>query len=127
MAVDEVLLAHAIDTGIATLRLYQWSEPTLSLGYFQRYDDRFQHAASRDAAVVRRQSGGGAILHEHELTYSISLPADHPLAHHADKLYTAVHEAIIAELAPRIAMTSCETTSFTASRASFTRTLVTMG
>ena len=48
MAVDEALLAAAVDDGVATLRFYQWNEPTLSLGYFQRYDDRQQHAASRD-------------------------------------------------------------------------------
>ena len=48
-------------------------------GYFQRYADRKQHAASRDCAVVRRQTGGGAILHDRELTYSLALPASHPL------------------------------------------------
>jgi lipoate-protein ligase A len=110
MAVDEVLLADAADRAIATLRFYQWSEPTLSLGYFQQYEDRFQHAASRDAAVVRRQSGGGAILHDHELTYSLALPAAHPLARHAERLYTAMHEAIISALAPRIATSAPEWT-----------------
>lgn len=95
MAVDEVLLADAAENGIATLRFYQWSEPTLSLGYFQRYEDRQPHAASRDCAAVRRQSGGGAILHDRELTYSLALPAGHPLAQQAEKLYTAVHRAFI--------------------------------
>ena len=71
MAVDEALLIDAAENGVATLRFYQWSEPTLSLGYFQRYDDRDQHAASRECAVVRRQTGGGAILHDRELTYSL--------------------------------------------------------
>lgn len=103
MAVDEALLADAIENGVATLRLYQWSEPTLSLGYFQRYEDRNQHAASCDADVVRRQSGGGAILHDHELTYSLVLPATHPLAGHADEIYTTVHQIFIEILAPRLA------------------------
>jgi lipoate-protein ligase A len=103
MAVDEALLADAIDSNIATLRLYAWNEPTLSLGYFQRYDDRHAHAASRDAATVRRQSGGGAILHDRELTYSVALPAKHPLARHAENLYSAVHKAFIAVLAPHVA------------------------
>ena len=57
MAVDEALLVDAAENGIATLRFYQWSEPTLSLGYFQRYDDRHQHAASRD---VRRRPPANA-------------------------------------------------------------------
>jgi len=106
MAVDEALLHDAVENGVATLRLYQWVEPTLSLGYFQRYADRHQHTASRDSAVVRRQSGGGAILHDRELTYSVTLPAAHSLAHHAEQLYNAVHESIIAVLTPHIAAVS---------------------
>ena len=75
MAVDETLLFDAAENGTATLRFYSWDEPTLSLGYFQRYADREQHTASRTCAVVRRQTGGGAILHDRELTYSLALPA----------------------------------------------------
>jgi lipoate-protein ligase A len=103
MAVDEALLDAAVDGNVATLRLYQWDEPTLSLGYFQRYDDRRQHAASGACAVVRRQSGGGAILHDRELTYSLALPPSHPLTRDATTLYTAVHHAFIQWLAPRLA------------------------
>ena len=75
MAVDEVLLEAAAADGQCTLRFYRWEEPTLSLGYFQTYADRWQHEPSRDAAVVRRTSGGGAILHDAELTYSFAVPA----------------------------------------------------
>jgi lipoate-protein ligase A len=103
MAVDEALLAAAADEDVATLRLYQWSEPTLSLGYFQAHDARHQHAASCGAAVVRRQSGGGAILHDRELTYSLSLPAANRFARQAELLDCAVHEAFVAVLAPLIA------------------------
>jgi len=73
MAVDEALLDAAVEQGVAALRFYQWSEPTLSLGYFQRHADRDSHAASHDCTLVRRQSGGGAILHDRELTYSLTL------------------------------------------------------
>jgi lipoate-protein ligase A len=45
--------------------------------------------------VVRRQSGGGAILHDRELTYSLTLPADHRLARNTPQLYSAVHEAVV--------------------------------
>lgn len=96
MAVDEALFLDAAESGGATLRFYQWSEPTLSLGYFQRYEDRHQHAASRNCPIVRRQTGGGAILHDRELTYSLSLPAGHLLAKQTPKLYTTVHDAFIA-------------------------------
>jgi lipoate-protein ligase A len=106
MAIDECLLADAAENGIATLRFYQWSEPTLSLGYFQHYDDRYSHPASRDCAIVRRQTGGGAILHDRELTYSVILPASHPRVRGLEQLYEAVHDAFIAELAPLIARQS---------------------
>lgn len=102
MAVDEALLQAAVDENVATLRLYQWNEPTLSLGYFQRYADRDTHAASRSCAIVRRQSGGGAILHDRELTYSLTLPPSHPVTRDATALYTAVHDAFIRILAPRL-------------------------
>ncbi|QEG37108.1 lipoate--protein ligase family protein [Bythopirellula goksoeyrii] len=98
MAVDEALLHLAAEEGIATLRFYQWQEPTLSLGYFQQFSDRHQHPASLSATVVRRQSGGGAILHDQELTYSISLPATHPFAKNAQSLYDSVHTILVSIL-----------------------------
>jgi lipoate-protein ligase A len=102
MAADEALLLAAAESGVATLRFYQWSKPTLSLGYFQSYEDRRQHPASQKCAVVRRQTGGGAILHDRELTYSLTLPASHPLARNSQQLYTAVHDAFVAALKPFI-------------------------
>jgi lipoate-protein ligase A len=98
MALDESLLQRAAEGGPATLRLYEWSEPTLSLGYFQDYVERNTHEPSRDCAVVRRATGGGAILHDRELTYSIALPSSHRLSRRAGDLYRAVHESIIAVL-----------------------------
>src|SRR5688500_9559950 len=74
MAVDEALLESAATGSVATLRFYEWHEPTLSLGYFQPAADREQHAASRACPLVRRASGGGAIVHDRELTYSLAWP-----------------------------------------------------
>jgi len=99
MAADEALLMDAVETGIGTLRFYQWNEPTLSLGYFQRYEDRLLHTASRGSTCVRRQSGGGAIMHDRELTYSLVLPAQHPLARDTERLYASMHDSFIAALA----------------------------
>jgi lipoate-protein ligase A len=99
MAVDETLLEDAAERGAASLRFYQWHEPTLSLGYFQPVRERASHPASQDAAIVRRLSGGGALLHDRELTYSLCLPATHPLARQSAALYETVHEAIIETLA----------------------------
>jgi lipoate-protein ligase A len=99
MAVDDVLLETAAESHAASLRFYSWSEPTLSLGYFQSIADRAKHPASRDCPLVRRQTGGGAILHDDELTYSLALPYADPLATDAAWLYNAVHEALIGVLA----------------------------
>lgn len=98
MAVDEALLDEAAERGVATLRFYQWREPTLSLGYFQSYDERQTHAASQAAAVVRRLSGGGALMHDREATYSLCLPPSHPMARDARALYEVVHRALIGVL-----------------------------
>ncbi|MDZ4656250.1 MAG: hypothetical protein SH868_01590 [Bythopirellula sp.] len=98
MSVDEALLHEAANDGLAALRFYEWNEPTLSLGYFQKYAERARHPASANAVMVRRQSGGGAILHDHELTYSLALPRKHPLAVDAQSLYKIVHEVIAAVL-----------------------------
>jgi lipoate-protein ligase A len=99
MAVDEALLEAAAADGHCTLRLYRWQEPTLSLGYFQAYADRWQHAASSQTAIVRRPSGGGAIMHDRELTYSLAIPSRHPLAVRRLECYRAVHLALVEVLA----------------------------
>ena len=99
MAVDEVLLEVAGAEQIAYLRFYRWSEPTLSLGYFQRYEDRAAHAPSAGCAAVRRLSGGGAILHDHEWTYSLALPVHSPLGKNAAATYDLVNEATLRTLA----------------------------
>jgi lipoyl(octanoyl) transferase len=98
MAVDEALLERAAEAGSVCLRLYGWSEPTLSLGYFQPLADRARHIASRSCPLVRRSSGGGAILHDREMTYSLALPSGHRLARQAEELYMAVHKALIEAL-----------------------------
>lgn len=76
MAADEVLLESAV-AGTASLRFYTWSEPTLSLGYFQPAALR-EDAPLNRLAWVRRATGGGAIVHHHELTYALALPAASP-------------------------------------------------
>ena len=94
MAIDEVLLESAVRDGIVTMRFYRWSEPTLSLGYFQHYAERELHPKSRECPVVRRSSGGGAIVHDQELTYSFAVPENVPIATGAVALYDAAHDSL---------------------------------
>lgn len=77
MAADETLLESAAG-GAASLRFYGWSAPTLSLGYFQ--PERVRAADPRLAALpfVRRPSGGATLVHHHEVTYALALPAGAP-------------------------------------------------
>jgi lipoate-protein ligase A len=77
MAIDEVLLdGVAADAAPPTLRFYEWSPPCLSLGYFQPFDVVDVDACrALGVEVVRRPTGGRAILHDRELTYTVALPA----------------------------------------------------
>ncbi|MCS7238914.1 MAG: hypothetical protein NZ899_11700 [Thermoguttaceae bacterium] len=97
MAVDEVLLARVGASG-PVLRLYQWSPATLSLGFFQAHTDRKLHPPTLSCPVVRRPSGGGAILHDRELTYALVLPLNRGQTGRQEKLYFAVHKAVIRAL-----------------------------
>ena len=98
MAVDETLLDSAV-AGVGTVRWYRWEQATLSLGYFQSPAEALGDPKLRDLPIVRRLSGGGAVVHHHELTYSCALPVQHPLAAAPRRLYTAVHEQFIDVLA----------------------------
>ncbi len=95
MALDEAILDLAAATNAdAFLRFYEWTEPTLSLGYFQNHGDIDRQLAGRQAAVVRRPTGGGAIWHDRELTYCLVLPRRHPRTRPNPALYRIVHLAI---------------------------------
>ncbi len=76
MALDEALMARARQTGEWTLRVYAWSAPTISLGRNQsamRHYDR-DRIRRHGLTVVRRPTGGRAILHHREITYSVTAP-----------------------------------------------------
>lgn len=95
MAVDAAILESIQPDDPPTLRFYRWSKPTLSLGYFQASDDRSRHASSQGIDWLRRSTGGGAIVHDRELTYSLVLPQAEG-SHGADhSIYDTVHQAVI--------------------------------
>ena len=77
MALDE-----AISTSVRqrlsppTLRLYQWDRPSVTIGYFQKIAEvNTEYCTGQGYPVVRRATGGRAVLHDAELTYSFSSPA----------------------------------------------------
>ena len=77
MAVDEAMLeAGVAGLLVPTLRFYAWQPPGVSLGYFQALDSAIgvEEIARRGFGLVRRPSGGRAILHKDELTYSVTVP-----------------------------------------------------
>lgn len=77
MAIDRWLLDRAVDGDPRpVLRFYRWSRPTLSLGHHQgEPDPGWQELAARGAIdLVRRPSGGGAVLHAGDLTYALIWP-----------------------------------------------------
>jgi lipoate-protein ligase A len=77
MAADEVLLDAAV-AGAASLRFYGWDTATVSLGYFQPERVRLDDDRLAGLPFVRRPSGGGTLVHHHEVTYAFALPPGPP-------------------------------------------------
>lgn len=81
MALDEALLKwHAAGDIPPTLRFYGWHKPSLSIGQFQKIEGRIDLNAldTHGCEWVRRLTGGSAVLHDDELTYSIVVSENHP-------------------------------------------------
>ncbi|MBN1295911.1 lipoate--protein ligase family protein [bacterium] len=123
MALDELLLNR--DSTRPMLRFYQWDRPTLTLGMAQRVDQHVCRKTVQDRGipVIRRLTGGKAVLHDQEITYSISGPITcRPFCNNLLDAYQDIAEAfcdgfhrldIPAHMAPRDtrsspgAITSC--------------------
>jgi lipoate-protein ligase A len=83
MAIDEAIL-QLVGEGASppTLRFYLWSRPWVSLGSGQTAADLdLEAVAERDWGVVRRASGGTAVIHEGQLGYALTAPTSHPIWH----------------------------------------------
>lgn len=78
MALDQALLETAAAEGLCALRLYAWDPPALSFGRNEPALRRYDRAAieRRGLAVVRRPTGGRAVWHHREVTYSVAAPAE---------------------------------------------------
>jgi len=78
MALDEAAAAGVRSLGRQpTLRFYGWDMPSISIGCFQKISDiDVEYCEVSSLPIVRRPTGGRAILHDHELTYSFSVRTD---------------------------------------------------
>lgn len=104
MAADETLLETAA-LGIASFRMYGWSQPTLSLGYFQPNAASRSYPRLGELAWVRRPSGGAALVHHLEVTYALALPAGLPWQKRGESWLKAMH-GIVREALARFGISS---------------------
>lgn len=100
MADDETLVRTAADEGVASLRFYGWSSATVSLGYFQSHLVRDADPLILPLPWVRRPSGGATLVHHHELTYALALPAGR-LWHCDESWLLRMHRIIVDALSER--------------------------
>jgi lipoate-protein ligase A len=96
MAMDEVMLREWPGEPVL-LRLYAWEPPGLSLGYFQAYEAMSKHPVIRDcgAVITRRITGGEAILHREDLTFSlVGREGEFPFNGSLESSYHRIHLAM---------------------------------
>ena len=101
MAIDEAIFIGREKLGLpATLRFYGWRPAAVSIGYFQRIEDSCLEKYKRQKlTIVRRFTGGGAILHKNEITYSLACPTNEFIAFsNIEKTQQLIHQAIILAL-----------------------------
>ncbi|MBD7935888.1 MULTISPECIES: lipoate--protein ligase family protein [Cytobacillus] len=99
MALDEALLDWNSEGKIPpVIRFYGWNPATLSIGYFQKVDKEINLEAVKENGLgfVRRPTGGRGVLHEHELTYSVIVPEEHPqMPKTVTEAYRVISEGVL--------------------------------
>ena len=100
MALDDALMRRAAESSgrNAVFRVYGWSAPTLSLGRNQRARGCYNLADAQalGVGIVRRPTGGRALLHHREITYSVTMPCASP--RDASEAYDFINDVLIAAL-----------------------------
>lgn len=97
MAFDELMLEFAAMEHAPVLRTYSWSEPFVSIGYFDRIDAIEARFPGRP--LVRRWTGGGAVDHRADFTFSLAIPVEHLLARRpGEQRYREIHGAVASAL-----------------------------
>lgn len=101
MAIDEAI-SEAVRKKLSppTLRLYQWAKPSITIGYFQKASDiNLEYCKKKSYPIIRRLTGGMAILHDSELTYSFSSRNDtEPFRNSLIENYLSVSKALASAL-----------------------------
>lgn len=97
MAADDVLLQTAVEQHVASLRFYGWSRATVSLGYFEPAASRGANPLLAQLPWVRRPTGGGTLVHHHEVTYALAMPPN-PLWRLHQPSILGMHTVIVAAL-----------------------------
>lgn len=99
MAMDEALLNWQSRGEIPPIiRFYGWEPATLSIGYFQKAkaEINIEEVKRQGLGFVRRPTGGRAVLHEHELTYSVIVPETYPgMPNTVTEAYRVISEGIL--------------------------------
>lgn len=100
MAIDQALLKlHVLGLSPPTLRFYQWQPPAISFGYFQQLKIiNLSICSSLGIDVVRRPTGGRAVLHQNELTYSLIAGTREGIPSSLPKAYDLICQGLLAGL-----------------------------
>lgn len=100
MAIDEAVMTGLRQgTSEPLLRIYKWQPPTITIGYFQSAEDiDFERCRHDDIGVVRRLTGGRAVLHWEELTYSILFSAGDFTPFHKKEIFTFIARCLVDSL-----------------------------
>ena len=101
MAVDEALVRSVAQGAQPAFRVYAWQPPAISFGYSQRISREIDipKVRKRGIDIVRRTTGGRAVLHWNELTYSVVCAADDPImGGNINEAYEKISEGLMAGL-----------------------------
>jgi len=100
MAIDEALLdLHILDDTLPILRIYKWIKPTLSIGRNQKQDEiNFEKCKELGIDFVRRPTGGKAVLHDGEITYSFVASKKYGFSEKILESYMQISKALVSGL-----------------------------
>ncbi len=101
MAIDEAILIHHLKGEVVpTLRVFRWSQPSISLGRFQNVEREIQEGIcqQRGVALVRRPTGGRAVYHRDEFTYSIVISKKYGIPSGVVASYAYLAQGLLAAL-----------------------------